>query len=170
MKILTEKEEDELKDLPCSYQLINYVKKPTSTTTKLRVVTNSSIRRLGGSLNSNLIMGPNILNQVANIIFKFSCHAFCLLTDLSKAYRSIHTSKETNNLRRFFWTDNNGQMKEYMMKRLTYGDKPATFYLQTCLNKISEDTTISPEKKTLSAITIMWMTEQLQNQQKKRLK
>ena len=34
-----------------------------------------------------------------------------------------------------------------MMKHLTYGDKPGTFYLQTCLNKISEDTTISPETK-----------------------
>ena len=41
----------ELEGLPQSFQLINYVIKDTSATTKIRVVSNSSVARAGGSYN-----------------------------------------------------------------------------------------------------------------------
>ena len=43
--------------LPFSFQLVNYVHKATSSSTKLRVISNSSISRVGGSLNENICCG-----------------------------------------------------------------------------------------------------------------
>ena len=67
------------KGQPISYQLINYVEKASSATTKLRVVTNSSIPRMGGSLNENLAQGINSLNSslaVLNSLYR-GCHKQC---------------------------------------------------------------------------------------------
>ena len=43
---------DQHADLPRSYQLVNVVYKDSSASTKVRVVTNSSVHRLGGSFNN----------------------------------------------------------------------------------------------------------------------
>ena len=82
--------------LPQSYQLINYVHKESSGSTKLRVVTNSSVARLGGSFNEVCLKGSNLMNSALEILLGFSCHPHCLMTDLREAYRSIFTGPTTN--------------------------------------------------------------------------
>ena len=42
-----------------SHQLINYTMKLGSATKELRIICNSSINRMGGSLNENLCTGSN---------------------------------------------------------------------------------------------------------------
>ena len=54
--------------LATSYQLINFVHKSTSTTTKLREISNSSISCHGGSLNDNLAVGVNSMNATLDVL------------------------------------------------------------------------------------------------------
>lgn len=102
--------EKEYEGLPRSWQLINYVEKPSSVTTRVRVVTNSSIHRIGGSLNSNLVKGASTaLNSSLVVIHRFSCFGACILTDISQAYRSVRTGRRTNSL--------HGKVKTFCQKR-----------------------------------------------------
>ena len=48
--------------LPFSYKLVNYVHKSISNSTKLRVISNSSISPVGGSLNDNICCGVNSMD------------------------------------------------------------------------------------------------------------
>ena len=114
--------------LPQSYQLINYVHKESSGSTKLRVVTNSSVARLGGSFNEACLKGSNLMNSALEILLGFSCHPHCLMTDLREAYRSIFTGPTTNSCRRFWWfrdIHDEGSLMEMMLVRATYGDRAA---------------------------------------------
>ena len=100
--VVTENVKQLHEGLPYSYQLINYVHKTTSSSTKLRVISNSSISRVGGSLNENLAAGQNTMNLAIDVLCRWSCYGFAMLTDLSSAYRSVRTKMKTNSLRRFF--------------------------------------------------------------------
>ena len=71
--------------LPVSYQLINFICKDTSASTKIRVVTNSSVPWLGGSFNENCLQGSCLLNTSLNVLTGFSVHPYAFLTDLKEA-------------------------------------------------------------------------------------
>ena len=134
--------------LALSYQLINFVHKSTSSTTKLRVISNSSISHVGGSLNDNLAIGVNCMNATLDVLAGWSVYGYVMLTDLSSAYRSVRTKAKTNSLRRFFWfSDPNdpSSMIEIMVVRMNFGDKPAGRVLDLCNLRISEDPGICKE-------------------------
>ena len=144
--VVTDQVRDAHVGLPFSYQLINYVHKATSNSTKLRVISNSSISRVGGSLNQNICCGTNSMNLAINILNRWSCFGFCMLTDLSSAYRSIRTKAKTNSLRRFFWFKIPGDpnsMVELMVVRCNFGDKCAGRVLDLCNLRISDDIQIT---------------------------
>ena len=73
---------DEVKNahdgLALSYQLINYVHKSTSSTTKLRVISNSSIARAGGSLNDNICIGVNCMNLALDVLAGWSVFGYAM--------------------------------------------------------------------------------------------
>ena len=132
--------------LPKSYQLINYVQKQSSASTKVRMVTNSSIQRAGGSFNDLCLKGSNLMNSSLDILLGFSCHAYCLMTDLSEAYRSIFTGPITNSCRRFWWfrdVTNEDSLVQLMLVRSTYGDKAAGNFLAQSRNIVAEDHRVS---------------------------
>ena len=144
--IVTENVKQLHESLPCSYQLVNYVHKTTSSSTKLRVISNSSISRVGGSLNENLAAGQNTMNLAIDVLCRWSCYGFAMLTDLSSAYRSVRTKMKTNSLRRFFWfrdPNDANSMIEIMVVRCNFGDKPAGKVLDLCNVRISDDPDIS---------------------------
>ena len=132
--------------LPHSYQLINYVTKESSASTKVRVVTNSSVQRRGGSFNDLCLKGSNLMNSALDILLGFSCYPYCLMTDLSEAYRSIFTGPETNSCRRFFWfkdINDESSLVEMMLVRATYGDKAAGNFLAQGRNIVADDHRVS---------------------------
>ena len=131
--------------LPASYQLINFVIKDTSATTKLRVVSNSSINRCGGSFNSNLQKGSSKLNNALQLVNRFSVFPYTLMTDISQAYRAVQTKDVTNSCRRFFWfSDPNDEKSIVELVNITmnFGDRPAGSILGHCRELISEDPSV----------------------------
>ena len=146
MVAVTESVRAEHASYPKSYQLINYVLKPSSASTKVRVVTNSSIKRIGGSLNENICTGGGSLNSSLAVLNRFSAFGAAILTDVTEAYRSVHTGPQTNSVRRFYWYNNiqdDDSLQEFMMNRMTFGDSAAACILSKGTNIISEDENIS---------------------------
>ena len=136
---------------PSLFQLINYVLKPSSASTKVRIVTNSSMSRIGGSLNENICTGGGSLNSSLAVLNRFSAFGAAILTDVTEAYRSVRTGPRTNSVRRFYWYNNANDtesLQEFMMTRMTFGDSAAACILSEGTNIISEDVNISPATKT----------------------
>ena len=81
--VIVDKEvQEQHQDEPVSYQLINYIIKDTSASTKLQVVTNSSVERSGGSFNDACIQGSNMLNSSVDVLNRFSAYPLPFLTDI----------------------------------------------------------------------------------------
>ena len=86
------------------------------------------------------------MNSALEILLGFSTHAYCLMTDLTEAYRSIFTGPTTNSCRRFWWfTDVNDEnsLVEMMLTRATYGDRAAGNYLAQSRNIVADDYRVS---------------------------
>ena len=78
---------------------INYVLKPSSGSTPLRIVTNASFHHISKSLNANCVPGLTELPPILHLLLEFFICPFVSAFDIRKCYRSIHTSDETNNMR-----------------------------------------------------------------------
>jgi len=66
------------------------VMRASSQTTKLRVVFNGSQRtQSGDSLNQCLSVGPNLLPALADVILRWRCHRYVLISDIEKMYAKL---------------------------------------------------------------------------------
>ena len=71
------------------------VYKPDSTTTPLRLVTNSSFINENAKLSPNSCMqeGPNALSSLLEVLIGLRMKEVALVYDLTKAYQSIGTGE-----------------------------------------------------------------------------
>ena len=76
-----------------SYVTHHRVAKPDSTTTPLRIVTNSSLKNRNANLSPKDCMseGPNALSSLLEVLLVFRMLEVALVYDMSKAYQSIST-------------------------------------------------------------------------------
>ena len=66
------------------------VRKEDSTTTKLRVVFDGSAKSTSGnSLNSSLMIGPTVQEDIFSILIRFRFHKIALSADIAKMYRQV---------------------------------------------------------------------------------
>ena len=116
------KEELENWEGPINYNSHYGVLKPGSTTTKLRVVSNSSLdnNNSGLSLNDCLPKGPNTLVPLIQSIIAWGSYQQCVMWDFSKAYNVMH-------LRRLVWRwgDEDTDWLSFSLTRMHFGDRCA---------------------------------------------
>lgn len=81
----------ENEDLESAYFIPHqYVWRPDSITTKLRVVFDASARTTSGkSLNDKLMTGPNLQSELIDIILRFRSYNFVLTADIEGMFRQI---------------------------------------------------------------------------------
>lgn len=68
-----------------------------STTTKLRVVLNTSMKTVGGRsslLNDILLIGPVVQDDLCSVIICFQIHSIAFTADIIKLYREILVHRE----------------------------------------------------------------------------
>ena len=99
--------EQDMKDWtgPVHYLTHFPVIKPSSVTTKLRIVANSKMKNhhTGLSLNDVVEPGPNSLNPLLDVLILFRGVEVGLLFDLCKAYQQLVTGDLERHLRRFVY-------------------------------------------------------------------
>ena len=123
---------------PAHWVSLQHVLKPESTTTPLRIVTNSSLPdRNGNSVNSILMKGPNSLSDQRAVVSQWRCYERGLSSDVTKAYYSMKTGELEMHIRRVVWryckTDHD--WRHFAFQTVSFGDKPAGVYLDVVLNK-----------------------------------
>ena len=99
---------------PVNYVSLQHVIKQESTTTPLRIVTNSSLTdRNGVSLNGILMKGPKSISDQREVISRWRSYEVGLSSDITKAYFNIRTGELEMHLRRVVWRygDNKSQWR-----------------------------------------------------------
>lgn len=121
--------------------------KPDSMTTRLRVVFDASTKTLlGTSLNDKLMIGPNLQNDLFDIILRFRSHEFVITADIAAMFRQIIVREEDRDLQRVLWRTDEGQpIQMYHLNTVTYGTAPAPYLAIRCLQQLAKENTDFPK-------------------------
>ena len=131
------------------YVSLQHVIKNESTTTPLRIVTNSSLSdKRGVSLNSILMKGPNTLSNTWEILNRWRIYEIAMCSDVTKAYYALHTGEVEKHVRRVVWRygDHSQLWRIFAFCTVSFGDQPTVVLLEVAIKKTSEMFwTIDPE-------------------------
>ena len=84
------------------YMPMHAVWKEASTTTKLRVVFDASMKTSSGvSLNDILMVGPTVHSLLVDVLLRFRMHLIAVVADIGKMYRAIELPHADRDLHRY---------------------------------------------------------------------
>ncbi|GBN81622.1 hypothetical protein AVEN_156729-1 [Araneus ventricosus] len=114
--------------------------KPEKTTTPLRVVFDASAKNsTGQSLNSILLNGGSIQDELFSLVTRFRTHKYAFSADIQKMYRQILVEPSQRYLQRIVWKEtNNSPIKVYQLNTVTYGTVSAPFLAIRVLKALAD--------------------------------
>ena len=123
------------------YMPMHSVCKDSSTSTKLRVVFDgSAATSTGQSLNSSLLVGPQLQPTLGIILMKFRSYPVALSADITKMYRAIELTAKDKDLHRFLWRPTpDGPVRAYRMTRVTFGVSASPYLAIRTLQQTAVD-------------------------------
>ena len=125
----------------CYYLPMHGVHKESSTTTKLRVVFDTSAQSSSKiSLNDTLAIGPTLHPTLDNILIRFRTYRVALTGDISKMYREVLLSPPDRQLHRFLWRPQPDQpVHDFCMNRVTFGVASSPYLAVRTLQQTATD-------------------------------
>ncbi|XP_055633313.1 uncharacterized protein LOC129773693 [Toxorhynchites rutilus septentrionalis] len=138
----------EIKESNCSLDKGTYyiphqaILRPSSSTTKLRVVFDASSKASPSdkSLNDVLQVGGILQSDIFSILLRFRKHRFVFTADISKMYRQIRINPNQTRLQRIFWRSHQDDpLRILELTTVTYGTAAAPFLATRCLMQLCED-------------------------------
>ncbi|XP_036320220.1 uncharacterized protein LOC118734620 [Rhagoletis pomonella] len=117
------------------------VLKPSSTSTKLRVVFDASCRTSSQtSLNDLLLVGPTIQQDLYMLLLRFRLYRYAITADVAKMYRQVLVD---NNFRQFqyvLWRASpDSDIRTYQLNTVTYGTASAPFLAVRSLHYLADE-------------------------------
>ncbi|XP_055944394.1 uncharacterized protein LOC129975353 [Argiope bruennichi] len=115
--------------------------RPESSTTKLRVVFNTSEATSSGqSLNDNLYSGSVVQDDLFAILLRFRKHSIVFTADIKKMYRQIWIHPDQCDLQCILWKDlEDEKLRVFKLLTVTYGTKCAPYLATRVLKQICCD-------------------------------
>lgn len=114
--------------------------KETSLTTKVRVVFDGSASTSNGlSLNSTLMVGPTIQDDIFSLITRFRFHRYVLTGDIEKMYRQFLIKPEDRKYQKILWYDEDDKIATYQLNTVTFGLSAAPFLAIRSLQQLAKD-------------------------------
>lgn len=112
-----------------------------SSTTKLRVVFDGSCKSDNGiSLNSKLLVGPTIQEDLFSILVRFRKHAYAITADIAKMYRQVLVQENQRDYQRIVWrNDPSKPVQHFRLNTVTYGTSSAAYLAVRCLVQAAID-------------------------------
>ncbi|GFX78363.1 integrase catalytic domain-containing protein [Trichonephila clavipes] len=117
------------------------VYKPEKTSTPLRVVFDASAKTTSGfSLNSIILNGGIIQQDLFSIVSRFRKHEYAFSADIKKMYRQILVDPNQRDLQRIMWkTSADAPVKTYKLATITYGTVSAPFLATRTLRALADE-------------------------------
>lgn len=116
------------------------VLKASSSTTKLRVVFDASRPSSNGlSLNEQMLPGPRLQDDLADIVMRWRKHRIVFTADVERMYRQILIDEPDSHFQRIVWRTNaNSPMQIYQLKTVTYGTTSAPYLAVKAMQTLAE--------------------------------
>jgi len=126
---------------PCYYIAHHAVIKETSTSTKLRVVFDASMKTTSGlSLNDCLMVGPVVQSDLFSILLRARTYSYLFTADITKMYRQFLINERDVNFQRIIWRKSvNEPIEEYVLTQVTFGVNSSPHHATRCLKKLGDD-------------------------------
>lgn len=117
------------------------VLKPTSTTTKLRVVFDGSAKSSTGvSINDTLEAGPVVQRDLTSILINFRGFRYVLTVDVPMMFRQVGVAPPDTRYQLILWRKNNDEpLTVWELRTVTYGLAPSPFQATMALNQVADD-------------------------------
>lgn len=113
--------------------------KPSSDTTKLRVVFDASAKAQNGkSLNDTLMIGPTIQDKIFAHLVRFRSHSIVIMADIEKMYRQVNIHKDDRKFQRILWRID-GVVRVLESNTVTFGVASAPFSAIRSIHQLAED-------------------------------
>ncbi|XP_065088060.1 uncharacterized protein LOC135709599 [Ochlerotatus camptorhynchus] len=115
--------------------------KKSSSNTKVRVVFDGSAKTSTNfSLNDALLSGPNIQDELLDLMLRFREHPVALVADVAKMYRPIRVYEDDTPLQRILWRFNASEhLQVYELQTVTYSLAPSSFLATRVLKQLAQD-------------------------------
>ncbi|XP_062538341.1 uncharacterized protein LOC134206628 [Armigeres subalbatus] len=118
------------------------VLRPSSSSTKCRVVFDASAKSYPSnlSLNDVLFVGPVVQSELFSIMLRFRTHKIAFTADISKMYRQILITPEHQHYQRIFWREQvSDPLRVLELDTVTYGTASAPYQATRCLAQLAEE-------------------------------
>jgi hypothetical protein len=125
--------------LPCYYIPHHGIVKEASSTTKLRVVFDASMKDSSGiSLNEILHTGPKLQLDIVDIILHFRLHPIVFTCDIKQMYRQIMIHPQDRHYQMILWREStHSPVEEYTLNTVTYGMAPSPYLAMRALRQLA---------------------------------
>ncbi|XP_055633678.1 uncharacterized protein LOC129774015 [Toxorhynchites rutilus septentrionalis] len=116
------------------------VLKPSSTTTKVRVVFDGTAKSSTNYLNDVLKVGPTVQSDLFLIVLRFRKYRYAFTADVCKMYRQIRVDERQTCFQRIFWRDKPTEsLRVLELTTVTYGTASAAYLATRSLRQLAED-------------------------------
>ncbi|MEM7375552.1 MAG: DUF1759 domain-containing protein [Bacteroidota bacterium] len=120
----------------------HFVVKPSSSTTKVRIVYDAAAKqsRNSPSLNQCLMRGPVILPDLCVLLMKIRAKPICVISDIEKAFLQVGLQEKERDVTRFLWfqDDTNPTLKDNLQilrfRRVAFGIICSPFLLAATID------------------------------------
>ena len=107
---------------------------------KVRRVCNAAAQYQGVALNDKLLSGPDLLQSLVGITFRFREHQIALSADIEAMFLKIYVPSSDSRCLRFLWRDNPEQRIEvYEYTRHVFGAKSSPTCANYALHQVAKD-------------------------------
>lgn len=126
---------------PAVYLPHHAVLKEDSETTKIRPVFDASHKGVNNtSLNDELLVGPQLQNDMRSLVMRWRLKRIAFIADIQKMYRQILVSEADRDFQRIVWRNKpTDPMKEYRLLRVTFGTACAPYLAVKTLQQVAND-------------------------------
>ena len=109
------------------------------STSRVRIVYDTSAQGDGPSLNDCLETGSNTLPQIIDILFRFRINKTALISDIKQAFLNVSFSESDRDFLRFLWVnDINSNETKIIIRtftRVAFGTTASQFLLASAISK-----------------------------------
>ena len=129
---------------------------------KVRRVANAASKFKGESLNSNLLTGPDLLNSLIGILFRFRDKPIAILTDIEGMFMQNGIRNEDQSALRFLWSIDN-DVRQFQFTRLSFGATCSSSCAIFALNRCAEDNVETYPKAQSTIKSYFYMNDYIQS-------
>jgi len=124
------------------YMPYSEVVKPSSTTTKVRIVFDCSAETVkkGPSLNQIMCPGPKLQVDLMPLLIKFRTYPYALSADITKFFLQFPVTRIHQDFQRLLFRENPDEpIQHFRMKRITFGVTAAPYLAIRSLHKLFDE-------------------------------